>query len=127
MEEKRKYPRFDVVAKIRFKKAQDATNLKPAFVKDISAEGFCFCSKEQLQPGEILEIEIIEKSFKEAPIYIKGQVAWSNRDSGSKKGRNKGLFLTGVKVLGVRKADEARFIMLYCERMLAELKSFLRM
>ena len=127
MEEKRKYPRFDVVAKIRFRKVQDAINLKPAFVKDISAEGFCFCSKEQLQPGEILEVEIIEKSFEEAPIYIKGQVVWSNRDPESKEGKDKNLFLTGVKVLGVRKADEARFVMLYCERMLIELKSFLRM
>ena len=129
MQDKRKYPRFDVAAKISFKKADATEDIgkKEAFVKNVSAEGFCFSSKEHLKPGEILEVEIAEKNLDEAPICIKGQVVWSDKDPDSKDNRHKDYFLIGVKVLGIRKADEARFVMLYCERMLVELKSFLRM
>jgi len=127
MQDKRKYPRFDVAAKISFEKVRtigDDTGTKEAFVKNISAEGFCFSSKEELKSGDILEVQIAEKDIEGSPICIKGQVVWSDKDSEAKDCQP---FLTGVKVLGVRKTDEARFIMLYCERMLIELKSFLRM
>ncbi|MBL7130319.1 MAG: PilZ domain-containing protein [Candidatus Omnitrophica bacterium] len=127
MQEKRKYPRFDVVAKIRVKKVEGKGSFKEAFVKNISAEGFCFYSKEQFNPGGILEIDIIEKKMEEAPICIKGEVVWCDKNAESGDSQHKDSFLTGVKVLGVRKTDEARFAMLYCERMLVELKSFLRM
>lgn len=126
MENKRKYPRFDVTAKIQFRKIKDTAELKEAFVKNISAEGFCFCSSENFNPGDILEVNIIEQKTEE-PIYIKGEVAWSEKISGGKDEKNKDMFLTGVKVLGIRNTDEARFAMLYCERVLAELKSFLHL
>ena len=126
MQDKRKSPRFDVAAKISFKKANATEGMgdKEAFVKNMSAEGFCFSTEEELKAGDILEVQITEKDMQDAPICIKGQVAWSNKDSGPKSSQR---FLTGVKTLGIRKTDEARFVMLYCERMLADLKSFLRM
>ncbi len=127
MQEKRKYPRFDVVSKIQFKKVEGPSDPKDALVKDISAEGFCFCSNEQLKTGENLEVEITEPAMKDVPIYIRGEVVWSEKAPESKDGENKGICLTGVKVLGIRKTDEARFAMLYCERLIAELKNFLHM
>jgi hypothetical protein len=125
MENKRRYPRFDMAAKISYKKLVEVNNLQDGYVKNVSAEGFCFSSKQRLKPGDILEITITEKSIEEAPICIQGQVAWSDRDPNPKYMGD--YFLTGIKVLGVRKADEARFVMLYCERMLNELKSFLHL
>jgi hypothetical protein len=127
MPEKRKYPRFDVAAKIKFKKAESADGQQEAFVKNVSAEGFCFYSQEAVKPGEVLEIEIVEEKIQEAPIRIKGQVVWSYINSQANGNQNKDLYLTGVQVIGIRRTDEARFAMLYCERMLAELKSFLHL
>ena len=127
MEDQRKYPRFDVVATIRVKKLDDGREIKDTFVKNISAEGFCFSSKERFKPGEAIEIEIVEKKTEVAPIRTKGEVVWSSENKDPEEAKSKGTFLTGVRVLGVRKTDEARFAMLYCERMLAELKSFLHM
>ncbi len=127
MQERRKYPRFDIVAKIHFKKLKDDSNTHEAFVKDISAEGFCFSSSEELSVGENLEVEIVEQNSDNEPIIIKGQVMWCYKPSDAKEEKDKNAFIAGVKVLGIRSTDEARFAMLYCERMLAELKSFLRM
>jgi hypothetical protein len=125
MNDKRKYPRFDTAAKINFKKLTEVNNLQEGYIKNVSAEGFCFSSIEKLKSGDILEISITEKAIEEVPICIQGQVAWSDKDPQPKYIGD--YYLTGVKVLGVRKADEARFVMLYCERMLAELKSYLHL
>jgi hypothetical protein len=127
MKEKRKYPRFDVVAKLKIKKSSGDTSQEEAFVKNISAEGFCFYSKDELKTGEQLEIDITELQIDEAPICVKGEVVWSYKNPDLEDTQYKDYFLNGVRVLGVRKTDEARFAMLYCERMLAELKSFLRL
>lgn len=114
-----------MAAKIQFKKLTGVAGSQEGYVKNVSAEGFCFSSKEKLKPGDILEVAIAEKAMEEIPICVQGQVAWSDKDPSPQFMGE--YFLTGVKVLGVRKPDEARFIMLYCERMLAELKSFLHL
>ncbi|MFH1621766.1 MAG: PilZ domain-containing protein [Candidatus Omnitrophota bacterium] len=126
MEEKRKYPRFDIEAKIQAKKTQKSDKIKDAFVKNISAEGFCFYSKELFDTGDIVEIDIAETQMEKNPICVKGKVVWSYKNTDAKDAQQKDCFLTGVKVLGVRNTDEARFAMLYCERILAELKNYLR-
>ncbi|MFC1709290.1 PilZ domain-containing protein [Candidatus Omnitrophota bacterium] len=127
MKDKRKYPRFDIVAKIRTKQLDGDGQEKEAFVKNISAEGFCFSSNDKYDQGQIIEIEIIEQKADELPIRAKAEVVWSSKNDNSGDSAHKGIFLTGVRVLGIRKTDEARFAMLYCERMLTELKNFLRM
>jgi uncharacterized protein YqfB (UPF0267 family) len=127
MKEQRKYPRFDVVAKIMVKKLESANQAQEAFVKNISAEGFCFSSEEKFNPGDVIEVEIIEENRGLDPICTKGEVVWCSQKSDTDRDSSPGAFLTGIKVLGIRQSDEARFAMLYCERMLAELKSFLRM
>jgi len=126
MEEKRKYPRFDIEAKLQVRKTESNDKSKDAFVKNISAEGFCFYSKELFNPGDIVEIDIEEKKTEGSPICVKGKVAWSCKNTNTKDAQQKDSFLTGVKILGIRNTDEARFTMLYCERMLIELKNFLR-
>ena len=127
MKEQRKYPRFDVVANIMVNKLEGANQAQEAFVKNISAEGFCFASDEKFKSGDIIQVEITEESRGQDPISTKGEVVWCRQKTDSDGDPQKGAFLTGVKVLGIRQSDEARFAMLYCERMLAELKSFLRM
>ncbi|MFH1778109.1 MAG: PilZ domain-containing protein [Candidatus Omnitrophota bacterium] len=127
MDEKRKYPRFDIEAKIQVKKHQKSDKAKDAFVKNISAEGFCFYSKEPFSPGDVVEINIAETQRGEGQICVKGKVAWSCKNTATKDDQQKDSFFTGIKILGIRKSDEARFAMLYCERMLSELKNYLRM
>ena len=125
MEEKRKYPRFDIETRVQIKKTQSSDKSKDAFVKNISAEGFCFYSKELYNPGDVVEIDIEEKKTEGSSICVKGKVVWSCKNTNDTQ--QKDSFLTGVKILGIRNTDEARFTMLYCERMLIELKNFLRM
>lgn len=127
-QEQRRYPRFDVVAKIRTKKLTGKHGVtNEAFVKNVSAEGFCFSSNEEFAPGEQIEVEILEDKIQDSPIRAKGEVVWCSKNQDSAPDPHQHAFLTGVKVLGIFKSDEARFAMLYCERMLAELKNFLRM
>lgn len=124
MEEKRKYPRFDVEAKVQFKKVKDSHKLTNGFVKDISAEGFCFGCDDKLMPGEVLDIQIIERHLPEIPLCVKGRVVWTRKLPAPENSQGKDVFLTGVKIIGIRDSDEARFAMIYCERVLAELSKY---
>jgi len=124
MEEKRKYPRFDMNAKIRFRKVEDEKSLQDGFVKDISAEGFCFGCEEMLSPGDIVQVEVVEDYLPDSPLYVKGQVVWTKDNPEAKNDPAKPKFLTGIKILGIRDTDEARFTMYYCERMISELKKY---
>jgi len=125
MGDKRKYPRFDVVAKIRFKKSTKDSLGEDGIAKNISAEGFCFSSNQKFNPGEILDIEIVERGLEASPLHVNAKVVWSYK-SQDKDEKGKEVYDTGLSVVGVRQTDEARFAMLYCERLLAEVKGYLR-
>jgi hypothetical protein len=126
-DERRKYPRFDVTANIKVKKLKGETTSQDAFVKNISAEGFCFSSQTPYNTGDKIEVEIVEDKAREMPMFIKGEVIWCSKNKDASPGPQQNSYITGVKVMGIRKTDEARFAMLYCERMLSELKSFLHL
>lgn len=124
MEEKRKYPRFDINAKIKFQKIKGAVNLKEGNLKDISAEGFCFGCDEALSLGDILEIEVFERNDPNNPLFVKGEVVWTKDNPKSHNDQAAARFLMGIKILGVRETDEARFTMYYCERVIDELRRY---
>jgi len=124
-EDKRKYPRFDVSAKIRFKQAIEKSFGAEGEAKNISAEGFCFISKDKLSPKTVLDVEIVEKGLESSPLHVRAEVVWCYK-SKDKDSSGRELYDTGLRVLDVRQNDEARFAMLYCERLLAEVKSYLR-
>ena len=125
MGDKRKYPRFDVVAKIRFKKTTKDSFNEDGVAKNISAEGFCFSSKERFEKGDVIDVEIVERGLESSPLQVNAEVMWSYKSQG-KDASGKEMYDTGLKVIGIRQTDEARFAMLYCERLLAEVKGYLR-
>ena len=124
MEEKRKYPRFDMEAKVQFQKVKDVENLKEGLVKDISAEGFCFGCDERLAIGDVLKLEVLEKRMPDMPLYVRCEVVWTKDNPELKDNQDVPKYLTGVKILGIRDTDEARFTMFYCERVISELKRY---
>jgi len=124
-EDRRKYPRFDICAKIRFKQAEEKSFSSNGSAKNISAEGFCFTCSEKLAPKTILDVEIVEKGLESSPLKVRAEVVWCYK-SGRQDSQGAELYDVGLKVLDVRSSDEARFTILYCDRMLAEIKSYLR-
>ena len=124
MEEKRKYPRFDIKANIKFQKVQGVESLQEGHLKDISAEGFCFGCDEEFSLGDILEIEVFEQHDPNNPLFVKGEVVWTQENPKSQEDHAAAKFLTGIKILGVRETDEARFTMYYCERVIDELRRY---
>lgn len=124
MEEKRKYPRFDLEAKIKFQKVKDAESLTEGYLKDISAEGFCFGCNEKLPLGDVLEIDVYERRDPDTPLSVKGKVVWTKENPEQPQDASQPKYLMGIQIMGIRDTDEARFTMYYCERVIAELKNY---
>lgn len=124
MEEKRKYPRFDLEARIKFQKVRDIKSLQVGHLKDISAEGFCFGCDEKLSLGDILEIEVFVQRDPNTPLSVKGKVVWIKENPKQQGDSSQPKHIMGVQVMGIRDTDEARFAMYYCERVIDELKRY---
>ena len=76
--------------------------------KDVSAEGFCFISAQQLNRGDIVRVEIFVPNQKK-PVYLDGEVRWSQSVSNLGSG---GGYETGVHVFRVNEklvADTVRY------------------
>jgi len=117
VKERRHYPRMDLNAKVSYKVSDSPAGSKKATSQNISAEGFSFFSGEKHNPGDILELELVGHNG-ERPINIRGSVVWSK-----KADKEKGYY-TGVKVLGINKVDEGRFLTLYCNRLIDRLGKY---
>ncbi len=114
-QEKRKYPRYDTKVKIYFHVNydietkveyqvvdQEKQKILPqkysALSRNVSAEGLCFTSDQQLQPGTLLYLEVYVPKAQE-PVYMNGEVRWSTLSSVKSKGTKK--FDTGVRLMMV--------------------------
>ena len=114
-ENKRKYERFDTEVKIFFQVNYDIKTIikfqvieefhgkaraekYSALSKNISAEGVCFVSQEELREGTMLDLEIYLPKAS-VPVLMVGQVRWSRKFLS--EGKVVGCFETGVKVLTV--------------------------
>jgi hypothetical protein len=122
MKERRMYVRYDTDAKIYFLvkynvktkiKYKILDNLKlwakkyAAVSRDVSAEGIDFSANKKLKKGDILYLEVYLPRHKK-PIPMTGEVRWSHRRSGKRKGRYK--FDSGVRLLTVEDKIVSRSI-----------------
>jgi len=113
--EKRKYPRYDTGLKVSFYKQYDVKirvkfviitsvfkrlleHRHFGFTRNISAEGICFFSHNQLKKGDLLFLGVYPPNI-EKPVRMEGEVIWCKE--APEKSKGKPVFLTGVKVLTV--------------------------
>ena len=67
--------------------------------RNVSSEGLCFVSNKKLQKEDILSLEVYLPGDDDHPIYMLGEVRWSEEVKGEKDSSQK--FTTGVKLLTV--------------------------
>ena len=131
-EERRRYVRINVAAKINFRvtkkesKERTAVSIKStsAMSKNVSVEGVCFKSKKQLLPGNEIELQISFPSDPE-PLLLKGEVRWSC--SIQVEGEAETIFETGVKLYTFEKTDESRYLSYVSEKMMERLSRYLHL
>ncbi len=124
MSEKRKYPRFDLRVKARYRIMSSKEIFKLGMTRNLSAEGISFDSQEMLDPGTYVELEIDLEDKKE-PIALVGEIRWSSKLK--KPNRSKNQFVNGVKLVEIPKVDETRFLKYYCDRVVEKLSGYLKM
>jgi len=112
MEDKRKYNRYDTEMRVFFDtgydlktkvdfKVVDADKILEEHKKysglsrNISAEGMCFASTQQLKKGDKLYLEVYMPNAKNA-IFMDGEVKWSEK--ASQDSESEDIFYTGVVV-----------------------------
>jgi hypothetical protein len=91
---------YDVETKVEYEvldkeKKEPKTEKHPGLSKNVSAEGLCFISDEQLKKGDLLHIEVYLPQ-RSTPIEMQGEVRWSQPSE-----KKKGSFDTGVQVITV--------------------------
>ena len=127
MEEKRKYARLKVGTRINFRvKGKGKTPLKKisAMSKNISAEGICFRTNQELAVGTELEIEIFLPSDPE-PILLRAEVRGCSPFQEKEKGKT--VFDTGVQLFIIDRSNENRYMAYVCNRMTERLSRFLQL
>lgn len=124
MIEKRRYPRFEIMMPATYSVVDQRDIKKPCFAKNISAEGLCFESNEELKPGSYVNLEV-DLGDKDNPVFIVGEIKWSiqAKNESSKEMR----YSNGVKLLEVPMSDEGRFLKYYCDKMIQKLANYLKM
>lgn len=120
--EKRKYPRFELKVNAKYN-VMDSRNITAVDkTRNISAEGICFESNEQLRLGTRVNLEV-DFGDNSSPVKLTGEIRWSQGIKGHGSGKKK--FLNGIKLVDILKSDEGRFLKYYCSRMVDKLSSYL--
>jgi CheY-like chemotaxis protein len=109
MTEKRNYPRFDVQLGAQYRTLKSPSDPLRVVVMDMGPEGMRFVSDELFDVGQILELHL---SFDpNEKITFKVEVMWLTRAP-------EGKYHVGVKIVDGPRADQAKFIRYYCEKLL---------
>ena len=131
-EERRRYVRIDVAAKVNFRvikkerkeRTAVSTENTSAMSKNVSVEGVCFKSKKQLPPGKEIDLQISFPSEPE-PLLLEGEVRWSRPIQ--VEGEAETMFETGVKLYTFEKNDESRYLSYVSEKMMERLSRYLHL
>ena len=116
IKENRRYERYDAELKVFFQldsklqarveyqlvgkdKEQFLSKRYVGLSKNVSPEGMCFISDQKLQKEDILSLEVYLPGDDENPIYMLGEVRWS--EVMAEEGNSVMKFVTGVKLLTV--------------------------
>lgn len=126
--ERRRYARLDVNTKVNFmvkgKKEVSTKNLS-AISKNISIEGICFTSKNQLKTGDNLQLELFLPAEPE-PLLLKGEVKWC-RPIDKPEGKSPTDFEIGVKLHTLKESDESRYMQYVLDKMMERLSQYLHL
>lgn len=122
IENKRKYLRLNVTIKVNFRirGKEEAAISEAGTGKNISMDGICFKTKEKLNSGALIDLEIFLPSEAE-PLLLKGEVRWSKAIESASE------YETGVKLATVKDSDENRYLRYVNERMMERLSRYLHL
>ena len=121
--ERRKYVRIGSDVGIKVEAVEKTDQPLMGRARNISAEGICFSSDRELNPGDTLRLEFFVPQDSK-PIRLKGEVVWSSKMEDTK---NPNRFDTGVKLLDISKTDENRFLVYVCDKMVDDLSKHIRL
>lgn len=124
MNERRKYPRFELKLNAKYIIMNSRDVYKAGRTKDVSAEGICFESEKPFNKGEYVNLEV-DLGDRMSPVSLVGEIRWS-QEIKSPESRGK-RFINGVKLIDIPKSDEGRFLRYYCDRMVEKLADYLKM
>ncbi|MBL7084588.1 MAG: PilZ domain-containing protein [Candidatus Omnitrophica bacterium] len=126
--ERRRYVRLNVNTKVNFmvkgEKDVSRENLS-GLSKNISIEGICFTSKQQLKPGANLQLEIFFPSDPE-PLLLRGEVKWCWPIE-APEGKDSVSFGIGVKLYTLKKTDENRYMRYVLDKMMERFSRYLHL
>lgn len=105
MEERRSYVRLDISVDVKYKIIPKNEPVMSGTTSDISAGGFRFFSKDKLEPGTKLNLEIVLPD-QEKPVMAKGEVVWAEEFSILSENVTP-VFETGVKFMGIAEKDRS--------------------
>jgi len=122
MKERRKYIRFDVKTKVKFKVTGTSCNEVPtesvqAFTRNLSAEGICFEFPVKLNKGDKLVLGI-QFSGREKPVKVEGVVAWIKPEGHNQSNQK---YLIGAKLLTIKESVVDKFISHICDKLIEPL------
>lgn len=122
LDERRRYPRFELILDARYKVINYEEAFRKGKTRNFSAEGLCLESDERLRVNVYLQIEIdLEDHL--PPVSLIGQVVWSQEDT--REGRKNNKFLSGIKLVNIPASDEGRFLKYYCDKIAEKLSRYL--
>ncbi len=88
--ERRRFKRFDAYMSVKFKVSGQDELKGVSLSRDLSREGICINSNEDLKEGTTLDIEInIPDDPK--PVFTSGKVMWSHPSEEKKQGYDQGV------------------------------------
>ena len=121
LKEKRKYPRIELNLVAKYKVIEYEQLFQYTKTQNISAEGVCFESDEQLKLGVYVQLEVdIQDNF--PPISMVAEIRWVG-DIGPNKDKR---YVNGVKIINMPAKDEVRFLKYYCDRIIEKLSAYLK-
>lgn len=121
MEDRRKYPRFELTLDANYKIVDTEEIFKFGQTRNVSADGVCFESEEFLKSGTYVELEVDLRDANPF-IHIVGEVRWSVPVNPKKE-----MYRNGLRVVGMPLADENRFLKYYCDKMVEKLSGYLKL
>ena len=122
--ERRKYPRFELSLKAKYKIVDSGKDFEAGKTRNISAEGLCFESCEELATGTRVNLEV-DLGDEKSPVCFVGEVKWSSEFKAPKSKERH--FINGVRLIELPESDEGRFLKYYCDKMVEKLTTYLKM
>ena len=116
MEDRRRVHRIDFELPLTFKVGDPQQNLSIATTVNISAVGLCFVTKEELQKGQQLPIQI--QLPNQGKVVISTKVVWV-KEKGILRDKE---YAIGVEIIEPMKKEEAKFIKFFAKELSSQYK-----